>query len=82
MITEHKSIVVSKGIPYMNHWFGLVHKRTRAGHNGKHIMCPHCEDKKRVYHFSWTAIKCLNCDTWVDKYDYLVDYLDTWRSPR
>ena len=81
-ITQYKHINVTSDTTCMTEYFDLVTKRTRAGHNGKTIMCPHCQHQSRVYHFSFAALKCTNCTNWVDKYDWLVDQLDTWRTPR
>jgi len=47
--------------------FKPITPRVRAGKWGKHIMCPKCETIKKVYHFSWSALNCVNCDTMIDK---------------
>jgi len=49
-----------------------VDKHTRACDLGKRIYCPSCGVKKRVYHFSWSAIPCDNCKKWHDKNEWLV----------
>ena len=47
-----------------------VNKYTRAGNNGKVIICPECNTSKRVFHFSWSALGCPDCHYIVDKYDW------------
>jgi len=49
-----------------------VTRDTRAGHNGKIITCPNCDVGTRVYHFSWSSLKCAHCKEFVDKYKWLV----------
>ena len=39
-----------------------VNKYTRASRNGRAIFCPKCDYPTVVYHFSWCAITCWNCD--------------------
>ena len=43
---------------------------TRAGSSGKLIQCPNCNSIRRIYHFSWSALQCSQCNTMVDKYDW------------
>lgn len=52
--------------------FKKVDKHTRAGKNGKLIMCPYCKNIERVYHFAWCAIVYLKCKEVIDKYDCYV----------
>ncbi len=47
-----------------------VTRYTRAGNNGKVIICPECNNKHRVFHFSWSALGCQHCHYIVDKYDW------------
>ena len=47
-----------------------VNRFTRAGRTGKTIICPQCDNKARVFHFSWSALWCQTCDTKVDKPDW------------
>lgn len=47
--------------------FKPIKKTARAGKWGKHIMCPNCRSISKVYHFSWSALNCSNCDTMIDK---------------
>ena len=47
-----------------------VNKYTRAGKNGRAIVCPQCNNYSRVYHFAWSAISCIHCDTNVNKSDW------------
>ncbi len=48
----------------------LVNKHTRAGYNGKIIVCPECDSRARVFHFAWSALGCLDCQHLVDKYEW------------
>ena len=48
-----------------------VTKHTRAGQNGKKIICTHCGTMNTVYHFSWAAITCGGCDRMVNKENFL-----------
>ena len=50
--------------------YKCVDKYTRAGNSGREIVCPFCDNKHRVYHFSWSALWCRTCDTKVDKPDW------------
>ena len=47
-----------------------VDRYTRAGNNGKVIICPECNNEHRVFHFSWSALGCQHCKYIVDKYDW------------
>ena len=47
-----------------------VNRYTRAGHNGKEIICPHCDASSRVYHFAWSALGCQWCKTMVEKQEW------------
>ena len=49
-----------------------VNRYTRAGYNGKVIICPECKYKARVFHFSWSALGCQHCKYIVDKYDWKI----------
>ena len=49
-----------------------VTKHTRAKKDGTLLLCPKCKDTFCVYHFSWTALMCLNCGTSVNKYDWRI----------
>ena len=80
--TSYKHLSIRNGVETVTEHYEPVTKHTRAGNNGKDIMCPVCGHVCRVYHFSWSASQCSNCKTMVNKYDYLVDQLDTWRTPR
>ena len=50
-----------------------VNKHTRASKNGKLIYCCECNKPTKVFHFSWSAITCNECDTVVNKYDWLLE---------
>ena len=47
-----------------------VSKSTRASKNGRLIICPQCNNEARVYHFSWSALMCQQCETYVNKSDW------------
>ena len=53
--------------------FKPITPRVRAGKWGKHIMCPKCETIHKVYHFSWSALNCINCGEDVNKEDFIVE---------
>ncbi len=82
MITHHKHVSVRSNTHTVTEHYAPVTKYTRAGNNGKRVMCPICGHVHRIYHFSWSALSCAHCTSMVDKYDWMVDQLDTWRTPR
>ena len=49
-----------------------VTKYTRAGKNGKQIVCPECDNIRRVYHFNFSGLTCPKCKQSVDKYSWKV----------
>ena len=46
--------------------------RTRVGHSGSPIKCPHCDYVRTIYHLAWVANTCGSCKEMVDKYDYTI----------
>jgi len=50
-----------------------VNKYTRAGKNGKTIVCPECDNEALVYHFSWSALTCQSCRQMINKGDWLLN---------
>ena len=44
-----------------------VNRHTRAGKDGKFIVCPHCNQGKTVFHFSCSALSCQECGAMVEK---------------
>jgi len=54
----------------------LVSKYTRAGRNGREIVCPNCDAKHKVYHFSWTALTCMDCGKDINKEEWTVALTD------
>lgn len=62
--------------------YQLIQKKDRAGSNGKNIKCPHCQNVQRAYHLRWSSNSCHSCNADVSKYDWMIDQLDTWRTPR
>ena len=53
--------------------FAPITNRARAGKWGKHIMCPNCKSISKVYHFSWSAIVCQQCDKQIDKLHWSIE---------
>ena len=53
-----------------------VSKHTRAGRNGREIVCPNCNDKHKVSHFSWTALTCMDCGKDINKEEWTVALTD------
>ena len=49
-----------------------VTKYTRAGKNGKQIVCPECRSIRTVYHFNFSGLVCPECKESVDKYEWEV----------
>ena len=49
-----------------------VTKYTRAGKNGKAILCPVCKSVRTVYHFNFSGLTCPECKQSVDKYEWEV----------
>ena len=47
-----------------------VTKYTRAGKNGKQIVCPECDNIRTVYHFNFSGLTCPQCKQSVDKYSW------------
>ena len=50
-----------------------VNKYTRAGNNGKTIVCPECDNEALVFHFSWSALVCQYCGKSINKEDWLLN---------
>ena len=48
-----------------------VNRYTRASHDGKRIVCK-CNAAIRVFHFSWSAIKCVDCGQDIKKEDWTI----------
>ena len=40
-----------------------VNRYTRAGYQGREIICPACDTVSTVYHFAWATLNCQHCDT-------------------
>ncbi len=49
-----------------------VKKTTRTGKWGKIIICPECDHRARVYHFSWVGLECKECNTMTKKLDWIL----------
>ena len=49
-----------------------VNRYTRAGKNGKVIICPICGEPELVHNFSWTSMTCPSCRESSDKNDWLI----------
>ncbi len=50
----------------------LVNKHTRAGEDGKIVICPKCDGILKLYNFAFCAIACLHCNEEIEKYDLLI----------
>tara|TARA_R100000664_G_scaffold5508_1_gene10357 strand:- start:84 stop:332 length:249 start_codon:yes stop_codon:yes gene_type:complete len=82
MITGSKHVSVRNGKQFLLEDYALIEKRDRAGHNGKNIKCPHCEKVDRINNLRWKTKTCKFCLVESTKYEWLIDQLDTWRTPR
>ena len=81
-IQASKKIIVNGKKQTVVQDYALIHKRSRAGKNGKNIMCPICGHIHRIHHLSWSSLTCTRCGSNVDKYEWMVDKTDTWRTPK
>ena len=81
-IQASKKIIVNGNKQTVVQDYALIHKRSRAGKNGKNIMCPVCGHIHRIHHLSWASLTCTSCKSDVDKYEWLIDQTDTWRTPK
>tara|TARA_Y100001972_G_C7378568_1_gene198592 strand:+ start:168 stop:416 length:249 start_codon:yes stop_codon:yes gene_type:complete len=82
MITGMKHISVKGGKQFLLEDFELIQNKDRTGSNGKNIKCPHCEKVERIYNLKWKTKTCKFCLVKVTKKEWLIDQLDTWRTPR
>jgi len=57
-----------------------VNKYTRAGQNGKFIVCPKCKHEVRVYHFSWTDSHCKICKKMINKEEWSISKFQKERN--
>ena len=49
-----------------------VNRYTRAGKNGKQIVCPKCFSVRTVYHFNFSGLTCPDCKESIPKYDWSI----------
>ena len=49
-----------------------VTRYTRAGKNGRAIVCPECKSVRTVYHFNFSGLTCPECKESVGKYEWEV----------
>ena len=82
MITGMTHISVIEGKQILLEDYALIEKKDRAGSDGKNIKCPHCEKVERIYNLRWQIKTCKFCLVESTKYEWLIDQLDTWRTPR
>lgn len=47
-----------------------INRYTRAGAGGRLIACPRCSGQTRVFHFSWSALKCQTCGEFSSKNEF------------
>lgn len=70
---EPKKKLIKRTLLTEKEKFSNVNKHTRAGNNGRVIICPECKTEVRVYHFSWCAITCCDgCGEMIDKQNWIV----------
>ena len=50
----------------------LVNRYTRAGYQGRMIVCPNCSRIATVYHFSWSALTCQSCQQSINKSEWII----------
>ncbi len=83
MITGTKHISIRDGEQTVMEDYALIQKKDRAGSDGKNIKCPSCKKNSRIYNLAWSALRCPHCKATPPKYNgWLIDQLDTWRTPR
>lgn len=82
MIQATKKIIVNGDKQTTVEDYALMTKRSRAGKNGKNLKCPECENVTRIYRMSFSSLICPSCKQSIDKYDWMVDQTDTWRTPK
>ena len=78
----HKKIIVNGSQQTIVDDYALIQKKDRAGSDGKNIKCPHCGSTERIFNLRWKIRQCKSCNTEVEKYAWMIDQLDTWRTPR
>ena len=54
-------------------YFSNVNRYTRAGKNGKQILCPECREWSTVYQFVWSVLGFIHCGEMVNKEDFIVE---------
>ncbi len=54
-------------------YFTNANRYTKAGKNGKQILCPECREWGTVYHFSWSSLTCQSCNESVSTEDWIVE---------
>jgi predicted Zn finger-like uncharacterized protein len=82
MIQATKKIIINGGKQKVTEDYQLICKRSRAGKNGKKVKCPHCGHVHRIYRLSFTTLTCPSCKEQTDKYEWMIDQTDTWRTPK
>ena len=82
MIQATKKIIVNGDKQTTVEDYALMTKRSRAGKNGKNLKCPECENVTRIYRMSFSSLTCPSCKQDINKYDWMVDQTDTWRTPK
>ena len=50
----------------------LVNRYTRAGYQGRPIVCPNCSQIATVFHFSWSALTCQSCQQSINKPEWIL----------
>ena len=42
-------------------------------YSGAIIKCPECNSLGQIYHLSWSALQCQNCEKMVNKFDWFIE---------
>ncbi len=42
-------------------------------YSGAVIKCPECNALGKIYHLSWTYLRCQTCEKAIDKFDWLIE---------
>jgi len=41
-------------------------------YSGAEILCPKCNKTSTIYHLSWSALGCIHCNAFINKYDWKI----------
>jgi len=57
----------------MTEWTPVTRYTRCKRYSGATLKCPYCGHHRTVYHLSWSATICNNCQKQVNKFDFLVE---------